>query len=118
MSTFNTNINTNTTIAAAKAFVELKATVRAVGKFKVWYDSYIEEDFNLKAMMLSQLVDNFDAINASMKKLADKNFRASDSFVLVKYSSPYLPELVIEVHNATGFVKQEVLNFKVDEFEV
>lgn len=119
MSTQNTNPLTTTTTTATCSdtqmfnFIELKSTSRSIGKFKVWYPAYIDESAHSDcySLMLGQLVEHFSNIDATLKSIMNKQFRMSNYMCVVKYGSPYLPEIVFQVFNNEGqYVEQKILN--------
>ncbi len=122
MSTTETNTNTTTDTTEQLAttryeptiynHIELKSTSRNVGKFKVWYPAYIDHPNNsdCRSLMLGQLVEHFSDIDATLKSIMNKQFRMSMYLAVVKYGSPYLPEIVFQVFNAEGqYVEQKIL---------
>lgn len=92
--------------------IELKSTSRLVGKFKVWYPAYIDEPAHSDcySLMLGQLVEHFSDIDATLKSIMNKQFRMSNYLCVVKYGSPYMPEIVFQVFDSQGqYVEQKIL---------
>lgn len=116
MSTQNTNPLTTTASCLETQmfnFIELKSTSRSIGKFKVWYPAYIDESAHSDCygLMLDQLVEHFSDIDATLKSIMNKQFRMSNYMCVVKYGSPYLPEIVFQIFNAEGqYVEQRILH--------
>lgn len=116
MSTQNTNPLTTTALCLETQmfdFIELKSTSRSIGKFKVWYPAYINESAHSDCygIMLDQLVEHFGDIDATLKSIVNKQFRMSSYLVVVKYGSPYLPEIVFQIFDSQGqYIEQRILN--------
>lgn len=108
--------------------LKFKSTAK-LGPVKIYYPSYIDSTPHAYPLMVQQIADNFEKIDAMLNELAPagtskdakakvKEWKASGRFIIVKFFSPWDAFLTIEIHGGDGFESMKVLKFEtIDEWD-